>query len=241
MSIADKLQIIAENEQKVFDAGAKSEYDKFWDSYQENGNRTNYNFAFSGNGWNIETLKPKYDIVPTICSLMFRALNLYVNISSFFEEQGIKLDFSKTTSFSEMCLGSNITGFGVIDTRSANGIDYIFASASKLQTVQLLILKDDGSQGAASSFKDCSSLVNITIQGTIGRNFNLQWSTKLSHDSIVSIVNALSTTTTGLTVTLSKTAVNKAFETAEGLADGSASAEWTTLIATKSNWTISLV
>ena len=34
MSIADKLTTIAENEQKVYDAGAKSEHDKFWDSYQ---------------------------------------------------------------------------------------------------------------------------------------------------------------------------------------------------------------
>lgn len=64
---------------------------------------------------------------------------------------------------------------------------------------------------------------------------------KLSKPSITSIINCLSTTTSGLTVTLSKTAVNNAFETSEGVADGSTSQEWLNLVATKTNWTISLV
>ena len=51
---------------------------------------------------------------------------------------------------------------------------------------------------------------------------------------------ALSTTTTGLTVTFSKTAVDKAFETAEGANDGSTSPEWLALVATRPNWGIGL-
>ena len=35
MSIADKLQTILENEQKVFDAGKKAENERFWDIYHE--------------------------------------------------------------------------------------------------------------------------------------------------------------------------------------------------------------
>jgi hypothetical protein len=63
------------------------------------------------------------------------------------------------------------------------------------------------------------------------KNFNVHWSPKLSKASIESIINALSSTTSGLTVTISKTAKEAAFT----------SAEWSALIATKSNWTISLV
>ena len=62
MSIAEKLKTIAENEQKVFDAGKKAEYDRFWDAYQENGNRTSYLCAFGGRAWTDETFKPKYPI-----------------------------------------------------------------------------------------------------------------------------------------------------------------------------------
>ena len=43
----------------VFEAGAKSEYDKFWDAYQENGYRNDYSYAFSRRGWIDVSFKPK--------------------------------------------------------------------------------------------------------------------------------------------------------------------------------------
>jgi hypothetical protein len=91
------------------------------------------------------------------------------------------------------------------------------------------------------AFSNTSNLVNITIDGKIAKNgFDVHWSTKLNKPSILSIVNALSTTTSGLTATLSKTAVDTAFATTEGGTDGSTSAEWLALVATRSNWTIAL-
>ena len=83
-----------------------------------------------------------------------------------------------------------------------------------------------------SCFKYQGGLTYIRFEGVIGKNgLSFQWSHRLSKDSIESIINALSTTTNGLTVTLSATAVNSAFTTDE----------WNTLIGTRSNWTISLV
>ena len=43
-------------------AGKQFEYDRFWDSVQENGDRTAYTNGFSGASWNDETYNPKYDI-----------------------------------------------------------------------------------------------------------------------------------------------------------------------------------
>lgn len=60
MSIADKLTTIAENEEKVFDAGKTAEYDTFWDSFQQNGNKSSYWGAFAY--WNDDIYKPKYTI-----------------------------------------------------------------------------------------------------------------------------------------------------------------------------------
>jgi hypothetical protein len=83
---------------------------------------------------------------------------------------------------------------------------------------------------------------HIGFEGIIAQNgLNLQWSTKLDKESHVKLVNTLSSTTSGLSVTVSQTAVNKAFETSEGANDGSTSQEWLNLIATKPNWTISIV
>lgn len=85
-------------------------------------------------------------------------------------------------------------------------------------------------------------LADLTINGPIaGGGFDTHWSVDMTKASITGIVNALSATKTGLTVTLSLAAVKKAFETAEGANDGNTSTEWTTLAATKPNWTISLV
>jgi len=47
-----------------FEAGKQAEYDRFWDNYQQNGERTNYFGAFSGSAWSKETFKPKYTIRP---------------------------------------------------------------------------------------------------------------------------------------------------------------------------------
>ena len=203
MSIAEKLQTIVDNEQRVFDAGKKSEYDRFWDNYQEYGNRTFYFGAFSGWGWADETFAPKY---PIIC----------------------KASGSVTYMFGQ----SNITDIYVpiIVDYSVGSLTTMFINASKLKTIRELNIVE--TLRFSNTFDNCHTLENITITGIIGQNgLNFQWSTKLSKASIENIISCLSTTTSGLTVTLSKTAVDAAFT----------ETEWETLIATKPNWTISLV
>ena len=93
----------------------------------------------------------------------------------------------------------------------------------------------------SGAFGDCTALVNITFEGDIGNNIDFKQSPLLSKASIGSIVSALYAEATGKALTLSETAVNNAFETEEGLADGSTSAEWTELVGTKPNWTITLI
>ena len=51
--------------------GRKAQYDEFWDSFQDNGNRTNMRNLFSGQGWNDKTFKPKYSMNPTDANSMF--------------------------------------------------------------------------------------------------------------------------------------------------------------------------
>ena len=61
MSVADKLTTIAENEQKVFEAGKTKEWNDFWDIYQDFGNRRSYSNTFF-NWWG-NIYKPKYPII----------------------------------------------------------------------------------------------------------------------------------------------------------------------------------
>jgi hypothetical protein len=131
---------------------------------------------------------------------------------------------------------SSLTVLPVINCTKSNNNNNIFYSSKALHTIEKWVLKDDGSQPFSNCFNLCESLENIVIEGTIGQNgLNLQWSTKLSKASITNTINVLSTTTSGLSVTLSQTAVNNAFT------GGSTGSEWLNLIATKNNWTINLI
>ena len=193
----------------VYEAGKQAQYDEFWDAYQQNGTRTDYNDSFRSVGWTKNTFKPKYDIRAKKANGLF--------------------SYSKIEQIDV-----------VVDVSGAGSITSTFSNCPLLHTIKKIVI--DETLTFSSVFYNCPALVNLTIEGTIGKNgFSVQQSTKLSKASITSIINALSSTTSELTVTLSKTAVNKAFETSAGAGDGSTSAEWQSLIAPKSNWTISLI
>lgn len=241
MSIAEKLQIIAENEEKVFEAGKKSQYDEFWDNYQQNGNRIDYQNAFSGKGWTKETFKPKYDIRPNNAYMLFRWNQVEVDLVEWFDELGIIFDDSnigKNVQYMYFC--SKFTRIGTITlTGATNGTGDMLNSCEKLRTIDK-ILSAEATVYSNSNFLGCKALENITFEGIIGSNINFKDSSKLTKVSIESIVNALSTNTTNLTATLSLAAVKKAFETSSGANDGNTSVEWLNLKASKSNWTITL-
>lgn len=228
----------------VFEAGKKSEWDAFWDAYQEDGRRDDYLFAFSGLGWTDNIFRPKYDIVPRSAYCMFRACAA-TNLEQAIEDSGIELNFGNAIRMDDVFRdAAKLTIVPEIDARrvtQTGGLGRMFSACVSLITVRKLILPEDGIIELTSTFDNCTSLINITFEGVIRVNINIRWSSLLSKDSIASVLDALSLDTTGLTVTLSLTAVNNAFETSAGAADGSTSAEWATLIATKPNWTISLV
>ena len=244
MSKAEKLTTIAENEQKVFEAGKQAEYDRFWDSYQENGNKTNYLYAFAGKGWNNETFKPKYDLIDSEYTQRIFLDTGEIDVCARLKECGVTLDISNSTGIVYLAYGADILTLPVLDCSKKPDLTYFLCQTNKLKSVEKVILKNDGSQafGVDTSFGGLYALEEIRFEGVIGQNnFAIKDSKLLSKTSIESIINALSTTTSGLTVTLSKTAVNNAFETSTGSGNGSTSQEWLNLIATKSNWNIELV
>lgn len=92
------------------------------------------------------------------------------------------------------------------------------------------------------TFENCTWLHEIRIEGTIGQNgFDIHWSIELSRESIESIINALSDTTSGLTVTLSEAACKKAFNVPDDEDIFSGSGMFCDLVLSKSNWTIALI
>jgi hypothetical protein len=241
MTIAEKLTRAKTDYDEVYESGKKAEYDEFWTDYQKGNYTWSANGMFSGARWSRKTFKPKYDIRGFDSALnMFWANAVGGDLAALLEELGVTLDFSNTKNASQAFSYSKFTRLGILDFRKATTAANVFENMSNLVTIDKIIVSESTTISAWFSYDD--KLENVTFEGTIAKNgLNLQWSTKLNKASITSVINCLSTTTSGLTVTLSKVAVNKAFETSEGANDGTTSTEWTSLIGTRSNWTISLV
>lgn len=207
-----KIEEYADKVAEVYEAGKKAEYDEFWDTFQENGNRKRYPNAFSYGGWTDEIYNPKYPIKPNSCNAMFSA-------ADYLTDTKVDIDLTDTSG-----------------SQKYN----IFSGAKKLRTIRKLIVPPEWS--ASGCFDNCTSLENLIIEGTMGGSkFDIHWSTKLSGESIVSIIEALSSVTSGLTVTLSQAAVTNMTFPITSKQTKITYDSWATLIATKSNWTISLV
>lgn len=226
---------------EVYEAGKLSGQDAFWNIILWNGERTDFSYAFAG--WNSEYIRPPQKVVPTDVKTRRQTFN---GIRSTKRLEKEYFDFSQSpkgrnTQESYYYTFADSPDLEVIEDigiNNAYSLSSVFRNCKKLHTIECIY--PDADTIYQDAFANCNSLVYLRVNGTIGQDgFDVRWC-PLDKESIESIMNALSTTTTGLTVTFSKNAVNSAFETVTGAKDGSTSAEWLALVATRSNWTISL-
>ena len=233
----------AEKVGDLYELGRKAEYDAFWDKYQENGERRNYSHAFAGVRWDTELFKPKYDIKPvgTSSAYMMFSKSTLNDLVEVLEQCGVTLDLSGVTGYESYTFyTSSITRIGKVDLSNATHMMNTFGSSSQLHTIEELHISDK--VNFITTFLGCTALVNLTITGTIGKNgFDVSPCTKLSRASIISVLEALSKDTSGLTVTLSKAAVDVAFYDKINDVIGSESEEWGNAVISYRNWTISLL
>lgn len=220
--------------EKGYEAGRKAEYDAFWDMYLAG----SCSYMFAGRGWKDSVFKPpKNIIIPeygNTANSMFYSSSIQ-DMAGCLTRQGVYIDarqYNGTNGFYNWFSYSSVTHVGRIlfpnNITSWNGA---FTECTALHTIDEL-RSSANSKFSTNTFQNCTKLERMNVTGVIANNyFDIHWSTLLNKDSITSIINALSPTTSGLTVTISQTAKEAAF-TAD---------EWAALIATKPNWTISLV
>lgn len=172
-----------------------------WEGIQNGGRAANYYYAFAYNRFDDNNYNPPYVIKSTDTTTGSQAI-FYAN---------------------ELITDTKVE---IIAAKNANNCFY---NMSNCHTIRKFTVNENTS--FTNTFTGVTNLVNLEMSGTIGKSFDIHWSTKLSRASIESIVNALSASSSGLTLTLSETAVNNAFS----------EDEWNALVASKQNWTISLV
>lgn len=179
-----------------FSDGQKSEYDRFWDSFQENGNRTIYKLAFAGAGWTNDTLKIKYPIV--FKPQLYHKINL-----GLFERcgwVGEKIDFTDICKMVDFSQYPNAEG--VFRNANAKNITCDFSSCTALE--QTFMCNDGGKidnitvkvselcTKYINAFTYISTLKNITfVEGSvIAATIDFSYS-NLTVASMKSIISAL--------------------------------------------------
>lgn len=219
----------------VYDKGKQSQYDEFWDNFQDYGNREYYQYAFYNpyidKYWNSMNLKPKYDIVcGANCTSMFYYCGCEYLKKGFDGAEELNIDTSQVTTAQTMFYNTRLKKIPKLDFSKVTSMANCFRLNGYLEELSLIFSENTIFHNEA--FTGCSRLSDLTIEGKIANdNFNVQWSTSLNKKSIISIIGALSLDTTSMSVTLSRIAVNNAFD----------EYEWEALLVARPNWTVSLM
>lgn len=179
------------NVDSAFENGVKSEHDRFWDSFLSN--TTDFSFRFAGRGWNDDTFAPTKDIAPigTINQMFYNTV--ISNLREALVRNGVILDISKATNLAQLfCWSVSMTEIpSLVIGESVTTAPSMFDTCRELRTIQKLTFPNK-QFNVSSMFAGCVKLENIEIGGVIATNeLNFQWSTKLTHDSLMSIINAL--------------------------------------------------
>lgn len=242
MTISEKITRAKADYDAVYEAGKKSEYDEFWDLYQQNGSRGVYHYAFAGYGWDDTTFNPKYNIDSKNSVGMFMYSRI-TDLEAILNKCGITFNISNSSNYSALFSYSETKVIPeLVCSARTSYMGAMFRDCKKLHTIRKITLLDGFNANMTDVFKNCTALENITFEGFIPKNIILAESTLLSKASIINIIEHLSdVVVSNQAATFSKIAIDNAFETSAGAGDGSTSAEWQSLIATKSNWTISLI
>lgn len=205
MSIAEKLTTIAENEQRVYSAGATAENKAFWDRITSNNTRPNYNRAFYR--WCCEYIRPPYKIVPTDAQSATYTFNSNPSLKKvekeYFDLSQRALDATSNGYWYYTFSGcTNILEIEDIGFTGQWGYFATFRNCEKLHTIEK-IGTDANTTWDRNVFAGCVALENLTIEGTIGKNnFNVSECTKLSKASLLSILNACNKTDLSQTITV---------------------------------------
>lgn len=212
------LDAMASGVAQVYSAGEQA----FWDAVQDNGQRKNYESAFAY--WSMAYLRPKHKVAPT----EGRTYMMFQGNAVLKKLEKAHFDLSQcVTSQTANAHYYTFDGCDALEEIEDLGIQPGYYNATwrrctNLKTIAVIRFQED--TRITNAFHYAPALENITIEGVIGQNgLNFSWSTKLTHDSLMSILNALkdySGTGTTYTVTLGTSNLAKLTDAEKLIATG---------------------
>lgn len=204
MSIAEKLQTIAENEQKVFEVGKQAEKKAFWDTFFDFGKRKEYRGAF-GACFDETLLKDvPYTITP-VRSYASQAVETgifyYTNrdkASQMVDISHIKFDFSKigfNWNLNSVFMNASVDNI-ILDLTPIKRATQLFVysdSSTKPTKITLTVTEDLTYYSNVFHYLDNSKGVNIqfTEGSVIAASISFSYTKSLIVESAISTITAL--------------------------------------------------
>lgn len=171
---------------------------KWWYDYTKNMPNSGAPNAFSYYNWTDETFNPQDDMICSSANNMF-AQSRIKNIRGILKRNKVKLIFLDTlanhTQFYSIFMGSHVQYLPYLRLPTTSSAYGWFQSCSKLIEVDGYECAEnhmfESSSGTNKTFLSCTELVKIIFHGTVGNTINMQWSTKLNFESVVSLFKCL--------------------------------------------------
>lgn len=178
MSIADKLTTIAENQQKVYDAGVADGRQQSFANYIANCNGSkSFLYAFAGGGWSSGSSTRKKTYLATE-DMVF---NCTVNSQNMYSYSYV------TDTVATINLAT-----------AAGNAKGTFENATRLVTIRKLIVSEET---PALRFTGCTKLANITFEGVIANSTSFS-PCPLTNATVQNIIECLKDLTGQTTQTL---------------------------------------
>lgn len=246
MTTSEKLIKIAENVEKNVEygksqGGGGDPTEAFLDIYLEGGNRKRICYAFTGDCWTEEMLrKIKYVMKPveTATSNRYAAGTFYRlnrNGTKLMDMTEVckRFDFSECLDTSALFDNAKVKNVTVNASKSRT-LSRAFAAGDNGEINNVTVTVTEACTNFNQMFYYQSKIteVRFTDGSVIAANIDFQRSVLLSAESYHSIMNALSATVTGKTISLPAYATVKATYDAK-YGEGA----WDIIAASKSNWT----
>ena len=195
MSMKDKALQVKQDFDDVKEAGKQDAVTTWWNTYLQNGKRINFNQAFAGQGWYPEIFKPNHNLKVGDGYAMFTGNTNNTNLIAKLDELGITLDTSTSIAMGNFFYNNKFLthapelSFENIDPKQNNAS--VYSGCVRLQYIEGIYLKTDGSVKFTNWFQNCKNLTTIKkIVGSIGQDINLQWC-DLDQDTVIRIFGCL--------------------------------------------------
>ena len=132
---------------------------------------------------------------------------------------GVSIDFSDCTNMQYVFMRCYFDRIGVVDASKTTSLTGAFQNATELKTIDAVVLMEDGKNTFSNAFSGATALENITIVGAIGNNIDFSACKKLTHNSLMSIINHLQTKASGsFVLTLGTTNLEKLTDAEKAIA-----------------------